>query len=299
MLNALTIDLEEYFHPTEVQLSVGFNHWSSYPSRIRLQTELTLEILAKHNVRATFFVLGWVAERYPELIQDIHRAGHEIGCHSYAHQLVYELTPAQFEEDLQMSVASIADACGVTPRLYRAPSYSITAKSLWALDILAANGFTHDSSIYPIRHDRYGIPDSSRYAYTVNTPSGPIQEIPAATVMLAGNTVAPVGGGAYLRLLPYRYMSAGIRLLNEKERHPACIYIHPWELDPKVPRLIKGALSSLRTYSGLRSMAGKLDRLLTDFRFAPLTTVYPGVSTVVVERRQHAIAGVGSHEGRY
>lgn len=286
MWNALTIDLEEYFHPTEVQLAVGAGNWLALPSRIHAQTQLLLDSLSRKGVRATFFVLGWVARRQPKVIRDILRAGHEIGCHSYAHKLVYDLTPAEFKEDLRTAVACIEDACGVTPTAYRAPSYSITAESMWALEVLVEAGFTHDSSIYPIRHDRYGIPGFGRYAQLLHTPSGPIFEVPAATVRLSKDTVAPVGGGAYLRLLPYRYTAAGIRALNERENQPACIYIHPWEFDPHVPRLISGFLPRLRTYTGLQSMHAKFTRLITDFRFAPMTAVYP----CPVKRPRHKIA---------
>src|SRR6185437_9435959 len=158
MLNALTVDVEESFHATEVQTSLGASEWNSLPSRIDHQLQKTLDLCARRNVKATFFVLGWLAERYPRLVKNIASAGHEIGCHSYKHGLVYQHTPGEFRKDTQRAVAAIADACGLTPRIYRAPSYSITAKSLWALEILVECGFTHDSSIYPIAHDRYGIP---------------------------------------------------------------------------------------------------------------------------------------------
>jgi polysaccharide deacetylase family protein (PEP-CTERM system associated) len=275
MPNVLTIDVEEYFHPTEVQLAMGSRNWSVFPSRIRSQTQLLLEIMDRHKVRATFFVLGWVADHHPSVIREIARAGHEIGCHSYSHELVYDLTPNEFKEDLRRAVCAIEDACGVTPRSYRAPSYSITSRSMWALELLVEAGFTHDSSIYPIRHDRYGIPGFPRHAHPVSTPSGPILEIPVATALLSKKTVAPVGGGAYLRLLPYRYTAAGIRSVNDKEQQAACIYIHPWELDPQLPRLISGTVSRLRTYTGLRSMRSKLERLVSEFEFDSLTNVHP------------------------
>lgn len=285
MRNILTIDVEEYFHPTEVQAGAARRDWSAYTSRLSIQNEILLEALHRHNVSATFFVLGWVAEHQPKLVRDIVRSGHEIGCHSYAHALVYEQTPEVFREDLRKAVIAIEDACGVSPRVYRAPSYSITAQSMWALEELAAAGFTHDSSIYPIQHDRYGIPGFSRHATIIKTPSGPIHEIPIATAKLSKGSVAPVGGGAYLRLLPYRYTAAGIRSINEKENRPACIYMHPWELDPDLPRLTSGILSGLRTYSGLRTMRPKMERLLTDFRFSTLTAVHPAVCTMRIPVR--------------
>jgi polysaccharide deacetylase family protein (PEP-CTERM system associated) len=275
MINALTIDVEEYFHPAEVQRSVSMESWDSLPSRVEEQTDRILDLLDQHSVTATFFILGWVAEHHPAVVRKIVHAGHEIGCHSYAHQLVYDLTPLQFRDDTLRSIAAIENAGGVTPRAYRAPSYSITAQSMWALEILVECGFGHDSSIFPIAHDRYGIPGFSRHPQMIETPSGPILEVPVATAVLARDTIVPVGGGAYMRLLPYRYTAAGIRRTNRTERQPVCIYFHPWEIDAGQPRLAAGIVSRLRTYAGLDGMEKKLDRLLTDFRFSTLTGVYP------------------------
>lgn len=275
MINALTIDVEEYFHPTELQRCSSLKSWASLPSRIESQTDEVLELLHQHSVSATFFILGWVAERKPAVVQKILRAGHEIGCHSYAHQVVYTLTPAQFREDTLRAIAAIEDAGGVTPRLYRAPSYSITHRSLWALEILAECGFEYDSSIVPIMHDRYGIPGFSRYPRVIETPSGSFLEVPVATAELSRGKIVPVGGGAYLRLLPYRYTAAGIRWINRNEQQPVCIYFHPWEIDPGQPRLASGFISGLRTYTGISGMKRKLQRLMTEFRFSTLTAVYP------------------------
>jgi polysaccharide deacetylase family protein (PEP-CTERM system associated) len=272
--NVLTIDVEEYFHPTEFQSTLDQREWTRLPTRIDGETKVVLDLLDAHEVKATFFILGWVALHHGALVREIVSRGHEIGCHSHLHQLVYELTPAQFREDTRSAVSAIEDSCGLTPRIYRAPSYSITRESFWALETLIECGFTHDSSVYPISHDRYGIVGFERHAHVLRTPSGPIQEIPIATVLLANGHVAPIGGGGYLRLLPYRYASAGIRRLNRVEGRPACIYFHPWEIDPEQPRLASGLLAILRTYTGMRGMRGKIQRLLTEFRFAPLTAVY-------------------------
>lgn len=274
MLNALTIDVEEYFHPTEVQNAVGPNSWTELPSRVEGQVIRILELLEEKNTKATFFMLGWVAEHHPSVARHIVAAGHEIACHSYAHELVYRLTPEQFRADTRRAVAAIQDACGVSPRAYRAPSYSVVSKSLWALDILVEEGFTQDSSIYPINHDRYGIPGFQRHAHILDTGSGPIQEIPIATARVSKDQLAPVGGGAYLRLLPYRYTAAGIRKVNTEELERACVYFHPWEIDPEQPRLARGAISRLRTYTGLRGMFEKLSRLVTDFKFTTLSAAY-------------------------
>jgi polysaccharide deacetylase family protein (PEP-CTERM system associated) len=274
LTNILSIDLEEYFHPTEVQPFLPSSDSSTLPSRIETQTMQILDLLAKHGVSATFFVLGWIAEKHPRLVRTIAEAGHEIGSHSYAHKLVYDLTQEEFRADTQRSVDAILAASGVRVRAYRAPSYSITSRSMWALEILAECGFTHDSSIFPISHDRYGIPGFSRHAQIISTPAGPICEVPVATVQLRNQRTAPVGGGGYLRLLPYRYTAAGLRKINTEERQPACVYFHPWEIDPDQPRLATGFIARMRTYTGLRSMMHKLERLLTDFRFSTMTAVH-------------------------
>ncbi len=278
MRNAITVDVEEYFHPSEVCQSADFAAWEKFPSRVEMATGRALELLARHGVQATFFVLGWVARRHPGVVRQIARAGHEIGCHGYAHQLVYDLTPREFREDTERAQAAIADACGQLPRVYRAASYSITSRSWWALEILVECGFTHDSSIYPIRHDRYGMPGFGVESRRIETPAGDIFEAPIATARLSDRSAAPVGGGAYLRLLPYQYTAAGLRRINQQERRPACVYFHPWELDPEQPRLTNGLLSRIRTYAGLRTMEAKLDRLLREFQFTTLTAAYPACS---------------------
>ena len=284
--NIISVDVEEYFHPTELARYVHADQWNSLPSLVEPQTQRVLEVFERQGVKGTFFVLGWVARRHPRLIAEIAARGHEVGCHSFSHSLVYDLTPTQFLEDTKRAIGAIEDACGITPCAYRAPSYSITRNSLWALEILVQCGFTHDSSIYPIQHDRYGIPGFGRHARTLATPAGPIVEVPIATVQLSDRAVAPVGGGAYLRLLPYRYTAAGIRRINQSEQQPACMYFHPWELDPEQPRLARGWVSRLRTYGGLSSMAGKLDRLVSDFEFSTLSAVH----TASASHRAKAVA---------
>ena len=288
MQNILTVDVEECFHASELGVPPG--DWDLLPSRVQAQTEAVLEVLGRHKVRATFFILGWVAERHPYLIRRISGAGHEIGCHSYAHRLIYELGREEFKEDTRRAVRAIEDAAGVTPRCYRAPSYSIVKSSLWALEVLAECGFTHDSSIYPIAHDRYGIPGFSRRARPVETGSGPIWEVPIATAELRGREI-PVGGGGYLRLLPYRFTAAGIRRINERDAQPACVYFHPWEFDTGQPQIARKLSSRLRTYAGIRGMASKLDRLLSEFGFTTLTSMYPGGCAQVTEAGQSMAAG--------
>jgi polysaccharide deacetylase family protein (PEP-CTERM system associated) len=274
VINALSVDLEEYFHPSELPTSREPETWASLSPRVPQQTARILDLLARRNAKATFFVLGWVAEHHPAVVRRIAEAGHEIGCHSYAHQLVYSLSREEFRNDTLRALRAIEDACGVRARIYRAPSYSITAKSWWALEILAECGFTHDSSIYPISHDRCGILGFGRHPQIIPTAAGPIYEIPIATIRMSERRVTPVGGGGYLRLLPYRYVAAGIRRINAEELQPACIYFHPWEIDPEQPRLARSLISRVRTYGGMKRMEQKVDRLLQEFRFSGLMSVY-------------------------
>jgi len=288
MVNVLSVDVEEYFHPSEVQRFIDTD-WSTLPSRVEWQTMQIIELFARHDVKATFFIVGWIAEKHPHVVRAIANAGHEIGCHSYAHRLVYELSPTDFRRDTQRCVDLITDACGAQVRAYRAPSYSITKESMWALEILAELGFTHDSSIYPIKHDRYGIPGFPRHAHVINTASGPICEVPIATVVFSSGRTAPVGGGAYLRLLPYRYTAAGIRKLHN-EKQPACVYFHPWEIDPDQPKLASSMIARIRTYTGLHSMMHKLDRLLTEFDFSTMTDVHATVLPAEAARALVAFA---------
>lgn len=279
MVNILSIDVEDYFHPSELESAAPRDTWSRHTPRVAESTKRILDLLARYDTRATFFVLGWVAEREPALLRDITAAGHEIGCHSHFHRLIYRMTPAEFREDTLRAVAAIGDACGLRPTAYRAPSYSITRDSTWAFDVLAGCGFTHDSSVYPIRHDRYGIPGFPRFSHRIPTPSGSLHEVPPATIGLPSGRIVPVGGGGYLRLLPYRFTAAGIRRLNHVETQPACLYVHPWEFDPEQPRLARDAVARLRTYTGISGMAAKLERLLREFRFAPLAEAASSLPT--------------------
>lgn len=273
--NILTVDLEDYFHPTEVRRTVAPSAWDSFPPRVDEAASIVLDLLAEARVKATFFVLGWVAARRPAIVRRIAEAGHELGCHSYSHSLVFALSPEDFRRDTEMAADAIAQASGVRPRAYRAPSFSITSRSLWALEILLECGFHTDSSIYPVRHDRYGIPEHPFFPHRIHTPSGAILEVPPAAVPLRPARNAPAGGGAYLRLLPYAYTAAAIRLLNHVHRTPACLYVHPWEFDQAQPRLASGMIARLRTYLGLRSMSAKLARLLDEFSFGALADVCP------------------------
>lgn len=273
MKNIISVDVEDYFHPSEVNRYVTTADWEGFAPRVEDSTGRVLDLFARHGVKGTFFILGWCAERHPAMVRRIADAGHEIACHSYWHRLVYELSPAEFREDTERACRVIEDACGVRPRMYRAPSYSVTRESMWALDVLADLGFTADSSIYPIEHDRYGIPGFSRTPVVMETESGPMLEVPIATVRLNGGKITPIGGGGYVRLLPYRYTAAGLRRLNRNEGEPGCMYFHPWEVDPEQPKLAKGILSRWRTYAGLRGMEGKIGRLFDEFAFGTVSEV--------------------------
>jgi len=223
-------------------------------------TRRLLELLAKLNVHATFFVLGWVAERFPALVREIAASGHELGCHSYWHRLIYNLGRAEFREDTRRAKNVIEQIAGQAVSGYRAPTYSVTDRSVWALDILAELGFTYDSSIFPIHHDRYGMPGAPRAPFRFETPSGPMTEFPITTFRLAGHNL-PVGGGGYLRLLPRLYTRLGLKRV-EKEGLPIVIYIHPWEVDPEQPRLPGRLSSRIRHYTNLSRTLARFQSVL-------------------------------------
>lgn len=269
MRNALTIDVEDYYHVSGFERGIPRSAWDDYPSRVVDNTQRLLDRLERHSVRATFFVLGWVAERFPELVRRIDRAGHELASHSFWHRLVYELTPDEFRADLRRSRAAIEQAAGRSVTAYRAPSFSITRRSLWALDVLAEEGFVVDSSVFPVRHDRYGIPDAPREPHAIETPSGTIWEFPMSAVRWGGVNW-PVSGGGYFRLYPYAATLRAVRSVNAQGR-PLVFYLHPWEIDPEQPRLrVAGWLSRRRHYVNLHTTDAKLERLLSDFEFGAL-----------------------------
>ena len=270
--NALTIDVEDYFHVSAFEGYIRRSTWDSLESRVVRNTDRLLELLARANVQATFFVLGWVAERYPALITRIAEAGHEIGSHGFGHRLIYNQSPAEFREDLLRSRAVISDAARVAIDGYRAPSFSITPRSLWALDIIRDVGFTYDASVFPIRHDRYGLPSAPRHFHALNQKAGTLWECPASTVRIAGTNL-PVAGGGYFRLLPYAWTRWGISRLNRNEQRAAIFYLHPWEIDPDQPRIPTSLLSRIRHYTNLSKTEKRLLRLLREFRFAPLRQV--------------------------
>jgi polysaccharide deacetylase family protein (PEP-CTERM system associated) len=266
----LSVDVEDYYHVEAFADRVSPLSWSDFPSRVRANTMRILEIFEEYRCRATFFVLGWIAERDPALVREIVKAGHEVACHSYSHRRVSSLSPEEFREDLRRARAVIEDAAGVGILGYRAPTFSIGSGNLWALEILSEEGFLYDSSIFPIRHDLYGFPGAPRFPHRLDFRSKrKLFEIPMTTVRVGGATW-PVGGGGYLRLLPMQYTRWAVRQIHEKERQPFVLYFHPWELDPDQPRIAGRWKSRLRHYIGLGVMERRLRELLAGGRFIPL-----------------------------
>jgi polysaccharide deacetylase family protein (PEP-CTERM system associated) len=265
----LTFDLEEYFHAEVFSGLVRPGDWHEFPSRVGDVTRTLLDLLGAHGVSATFFVLGWVAEREPRLIREIRARGHELGCHGYAHRLIYAMNRDDFQSDVRRAKEAIEDAAGVPVFGYRAPTFSVVRRSFWALEVLAEEGFRYDSSIFPIHHDRYGIPDAPRFPHRIALPNGgDIVEFPISTLALAGQHW-PFSGGGYFRVVPYQVIRSALRRVNQREREPGMVYLHPWEMDPDQPRLPVHGLSRFRHYVNLRRTRGKLCRLLADFRFGP------------------------------
>lgn len=273
VVNAMTVDVEDYFHVSAFDGVVPRPHWERFESRVCRNTDRLLEIFADAGVRATFFVLGWVGERFPELVGRIAGAGHEIASHGYAHRLVYDQTPETFRDDVRRAKDVLESVTGRRVDGYRAPSYSITPRSLWALDVLIEEGYRYDASIFPIHHDRYGIPLSPRHPYPVTRAHGSLVELPASTVHW-GPLNLPVGGGGYFRILPYAWTRWGISRLNRVEHKPAIFYLHPWEIDPAQPQLPASRLSRFRHYRNLDKTETRLRALLRDFQFSSLRVVF-------------------------
>jgi polysaccharide deacetylase family protein (PEP-CTERM system associated) len=272
VVNAMTVDVEDYFQVSAFEAHVRRDQWDGFDSRVCRNTERLLEIFADTGITATFFVLGWVADRFPGLLRRIAGAGHEVASHGYSHRLVYDMTPTEFADDLRRASDAIDRACGVQPVGYRAPSYSITRDSLWALDVLLSQGFIYDTSIFPIHHDRYGIPDGPRHPHPIRRRGGTLWELPGSTVRYCGQNL-PTAGGGYFRLLPYGWTRRGIEHVNQVERQPAVFYLHPWEIDPEQPRIRASTLSRFRHYRNLTRTEPRLRRLLSEFRFSSVISV--------------------------
>ncbi|MCI0547893.1 MAG: DUF3473 domain-containing protein [Candidatus Rokubacteria bacterium] len=285
MKNALTFDVEEYFHAEAFAGVLRPEEWPGLESRVQRTTDRLLEILAVGSARATFFVLGWVAERHPDLVRRIHGGGHEVACHGHGHRMIQRQSRREFAEDVRRAKAVLEDTTGAAVLGYRAPTFSVMRDTLWSLEVLAEIGLRYDSSIYPITHDRYGIPDAPRFPHLIRTPGGgEIAEFPLSTVTVAGRRV-PVAGGGYFRLAPYRLTAWAIRRLNEREHQPAIVYLHPWEIDPRQPVPSVGWLQHLRHTVNMDKTERRLGRLLRDFAFAPAAEVLARTGVLVGDIR--------------
>ena len=273
LINAFTVDVEDYFQVSAFEKHVARSQWDQYASRVVDNTQRILRLLNRHDVQATFFVLGWVADRYPDLVREIHHAGHEVGSHSFWHRLVYDLSPEEFRDDLRRSRDVLEDLIGASVTAYRAPSFSITKRSLWALEILIEEGFCVDSSIFPIHHDRYGIPGAKMSVHTLQTKAGQLWEFPPSVARFAGFNL-PVSGGGYFRLYPFALTRYCLNRLNRTRQEAFMFYVHPWEVDPEQPRLGVGSrMSRFRHHVNLSSTERKLEALLGNFRFGRLCDV--------------------------
>jgi polysaccharide deacetylase family protein (PEP-CTERM system associated) len=289
LVNAMTVDVEDYFQASAFDRLVSRESWFERDSRVVRNTHQLLELFHRHDVRGTFFVLGWVAERFPSLVREIARCGHELGSHGFHHQLVYTLTRDQFRDDVRRAKAAIEDAGGCPVHGYRAPSFSIVRSSLWALDVLIEEGHRYDASVFPIHHDRYGIPDAPRHVHRIERPAGSITEVPASTIRI-GPVNLPIAGGGYFRVLPYAFTKWGIARLNAAGDR-AIFYLHPWEIDAGQPRLPSSRVTAWRHYANLDDTLNRLERLVRDFAFdtvwATLET-QPAASPAAVARWAHA-----------
>ncbi|MGE4421868.1 MAG: XrtA system polysaccharide deacetylase [Pseudodesulfovibrio sp.] len=275
--NALTVDVEDYFQVSAFAESIDRSGWDGYELRVENNVARVLDLFDEYGVKATFFTLGWVAERAPGLVRRIADRGHEIACHGYGHQLVYDIGPKAFREDIHRAKAILEDQAGKEVIGYRAPSYTITERSLWALDILIEEGFRFDSSIFPIYHDRYGIPNAERFPHVLTREAGSIAEFPLTTrhFSLFGKSVElPVAGGGYLRLLPVGLIRNSLQRVNSVEGQPVVVYFHPWEVDPGQPRVGNLSLKSrFRHYVNLSKTYGKLEVLLKALPFDSMGAV--------------------------
>ena len=265
----MSVDVEDYFMVEAFASSISPDSWETRPSRVAMSTLRVLDLFDRYSVKGTFFFVGWVADKFPKLVREVHARGHELACHSYWHRTVYSQTQDEFREDTRAAVRAIEDAAGVKVFGYRAPSWSITKDCLWALDVLAEEGFTYDSSIYPIHHDLYGVPGARRFPYTHRLKDGhSLLEFPPATVQVLGQNL-PCAGGGYLRIFPLAYTHWAFRKFQEDYGKRVVVYFHPWELDPDQPRIREKLNSRLRHYINLDKMTDRLEILLRTYSFQP------------------------------
>lgn len=272
-VGAITVDVEDYFQVEAFADCIKPETWGRWPSRVRDNTLRVLELLDRYKTKATFFIVGQIAEQQPHLVREIAAAGHEIGCHSYRHCAIWRMTPQEFRQDTARAVAAIEQAAGTRVSGYRAPTFSLVRKTLWAVEILAEQGFLYDASVYPVQHDLYGMPDAPRFPFIWETQQGlKLYEFPSTTVRVLGHTL-PAAGGGYLRILPLWYSRWAINQVSGNENKPVVVYFHPWELDPNQPRIPAKWKSRLRHYTNLKSMEKRLASLLSSFRFGRMGDV--------------------------
>ncbi|MCL2347093.1 MAG: DUF3473 domain-containing protein [Planctomycetaceae bacterium] len=270
-VNAMTIDVEDYYQVAAFEKIIPTDQWPSFESRVVANTERFLECLAKYDVKATFFVLGYEAERHPDLVRKIAEAGHEIGSHGYAHQIAYKQSPGVFREDVGRARKLLQDLSGQEVAAYRAPSFSILPSIPWGHRILVEEGCRYDSSVFPIKHDIYGDPNAPVEIHRIDTEAGPIYEFPPTVVKMFGRRI-PTGGGGYFRIFPWWLTQRFLKQVNRSR--PFVFYIHPWEIDPEQPRISTAPLKSrFRHYTNLKKTAARFERLLETFRFAPISEV--------------------------
>ncbi|WP_347330130.1 XrtA system polysaccharide deacetylase [Marinimicrobium locisalis] len=280
--HAMTVDVEDYYQVAAFFDVVKPEDWEQWPSRVETNTDRLLMLFDEAGIKITFFILGWVAERHPELVKRIQAEGHEIASHGYSHQLIYTQTPEVFREETARSKQILEDITGTAVTGYRAASYSITRQSLWALDILAELGFTWDSSIFPTRHDNYGIPGSPEEPYRIITRSGAeLTEFPLTTAKVMGQAV-PAAGGGYFRQYPYVLSRWLFQKASDGGRKPQIFYLHPWEIDPEQPRIPNASwFSRFRHYTNLHRCLPRLERMIEDF---PFGTMSESLGTVTLNK---------------
>jgi polysaccharide deacetylase family protein (PEP-CTERM system associated) len=271
IVNAFSIDVEDWFQVSAFENSIARNTWDSLPLRVERNVHALLELLDQRAVRATFFTLGWIAQRRPAMVRAIHDAGHEVASHGFGHQRVHTLTPGQFREDATRAKRLLEDVCGAAVAGYRAPSFSIGPSTPWAFDTLLEIGHTYSSSVYPVRHDLYGAPDAPRFAYRIRPE---LLEIPPTTVRMLGRNL-PAAGGGFFRLLPYSLSRWTVGHVNRTDGRACVFYCHPWEIDPGQPRVTHASTRSrLRHYMNLERTFGRLERLLSDFGWNRIDRVF-------------------------
>jgi polysaccharide deacetylase family protein (PEP-CTERM system associated) len=273
IINAITVDVEDYYQVSAFSKQIDKQKWDEFPSRVNHNTRRILKIFDDKKINSTFFVLGWIAERYPELIKEISDCGHEIASHGYSHDLIYDQTPNVFRDEAKRSKDLLEDIINKTVLGYRAASYSITRESIWAIDILIELGFKYDSSIFPIIHDRYGIPGGETAPHILRTNKGKsIIEFPLSTVGTKKIRL-PISGGGYFRLFPYWISKKGLNRINSHESIPFIFYMHPWEIDKDQPRIKSKMISEFRHYNNIKKFEDRLIKLLDDFKFDTVSAV--------------------------